>query len=52
MTKHSILFISLDTHKTFAEVADIEGQHGAKPIHLGKILSNKAALEKLAKYFN
>ena len=36
MTKHSILFIGLDTHKTFTEVADIEDQHGAKPIHLGK----------------
>ena len=36
MTKHSILFISLDTHKTFTEVAYIEDQDGTKPIHLGK----------------
>lgn len=43
ITKHSILFISLDTHKTFTEVAYILGQHGTKPIHLGKIPSNKAA---------
>lgn len=43
ITKHSILFISLDTHKTFTEVAYIEDQHGTKPIHLGKILSNKGA---------
>jgi hypothetical protein len=52
MTKHSIFFIGLDTHKTFTEEADIEDQHGTKPIHFGKILSNKAALKKLAKYFN
>jgi hypothetical protein len=43
MTKHNILFISLDIHKTLTEVAYIEDQRGAKPIHLGKILSNKAA---------
>ena len=49
MTKHNILFIGLDTHKTFTEVAYIEDQRGAKSIHLGKILSNKAAFKKLAK---
>ncbi|MFT5636947.1 MAG: hypothetical protein ACI89T_002416 [Cognaticolwellia sp.] len=36
MTKHNILFIGLDTHKTFTEVAYIEEQRGAKSIHLGK----------------
>jgi len=30
MTKHSILFIDLDTQKTFIEVAYIEDQRGAK----------------------
>ena len=49
MTKHNILFIGLDTHKTFTEVAYIEDQRGAKPIHLGKILSNKTAFKKLAR---
>jgi hypothetical protein len=39
MSKHNILIIGLDTHKTFTEVAYIEDQRGAKPIHLGKILS-------------
>ena len=48
MTKHNILFIDLDSHKTFTEVAYIEDQRGAKSIHLGKILSNKAAFKKLA----
>jgi transposase len=49
MIKHNILFIGLDTHKTFTEVAYIEDQRGAKPIHLDKILSNKAAFKKLAR---
>ncbi|MBA6354256.1 IS110 family transposase, partial [Colwellia sp. BRX10-4] len=48
MIKHNILFIGLDTHKTFTEVAYIEDQRGAKSTHLGKILSNKAAFKKLA----
>ena len=42
MIKHNILFIGLDTHKTFTEVAFIEDQRGAKSIHLGEVLSNKA----------
>jgi transposase len=49
MIKHSILFIGLDTHKTFTEVAYIEGQRGDKSTHIGKILSNKAAFKKLAR---
>jgi hypothetical protein len=34
MIKHNILFIGLDTHKTFTEVAYIEDQRGAKSTHL------------------
>jgi transposase len=49
MTKDNILFIGLDTHKTFTEVAYIQEQRGAQPTHLGKILSNKAAFKKLAR---
>lgn len=49
MTKHNILFIGLDTHKSFTEVAYIEDHRGAKPIHLGKTLTNKAAFKKLAR---
>ena len=45
MTKHNILFIDLDTHKTFTEVAYIEDQLGTIPIHLGKVLNNKAAFK-------
>jgi hypothetical protein len=49
MSKYNILFIGLDTHKTCTEVAYIEDQRGAKPTHLGRILSNKAAFKKLAR---
>ena len=49
MNKHSILFIGLDTHKTFTEVAYIEDIRGAKPIRLGRILSNKMAFKKLVR---
>jgi len=49
MNKHSILFIGLDTHKTFTEVAYIEDVRGAKPQHLGRILSNKSAFKKLVR---
>lgn len=50
MTKHNILFIGLDTDKTFTEVAYIEDQRGAKSTHIGKILSNKAAFKNLARH--
>ena len=49
MTKHNILFIVLDTHKVSSEVAYIEDQRGAQPIHLGEILNNKATFKKLAR---
>ena len=49
MNKHSILFIGLDTHKTFTEAAYIEDVRGAKPQHLGRILSNKSAFKKLVR---
>ena len=33
MTKHNILFIGLDTHKEFIEVAYIEDNCGTTPSH-------------------
>lgn len=51
MNKHNILFIGLDTHKEFAEVAYIEDQRGAKAVHLGRISSAKASFKKLARQF-
>jgi len=51
MYKHNILFIGLDTHKVSTEVAHIEDQHGAKPVHHGKIKTTKAAITKLARQY-
>jgi transposase len=51
MTKHNILFIGLDTHKEFVEVAYIEDNRGAKPIHFGRISSAKLAIKKLIRQF-
>ncbi|WP_446724904.1 hypothetical protein [Moritella sp. 36] len=36
MSKHNIVFIGMDTHKSFIEVVYIEDVRGVKPIHLGK----------------
>lgn len=51
MNNDNILFIGLDTHKTFTEVAYIEDKRGCKPIHYGRIPSNKSAFIKLARQF-
>ena len=51
MNKHNILFIGLDTHKVFTEVAYIEDQYGAKPVHHGRITSTKASIKKLVRQF-
>ena len=51
MTKHNILFIGLDTHKEFIEVAYIEDQRGAKPVHFGRISSAKLTIKKLVRQF-
>ena len=51
MNKHNILFIGLDTHKEFNDVAYIEDQRGAQPIHLGRIPSAKQSIKKLVRQF-
>lgn len=51
MNKHTILFIGLDTHKEFIEVAYIEDQRGAKSVHFGRISSAKIAIKKLVRQF-
>ena len=48
MNKHNILFIGLDTHKEFIEVAYIEDQRGAKPVHLGRQPTSKVAIKRFA----
>jgi len=45
MYKHNILFIGLDTHKVSTEVAHVEDQRGANPVHYGKIKTTKAAVD-------
>ena len=51
MYKHNILFIGLDTHKSFCEIAHIEDHYGAKPIHHGRIKTTKSAIIKLARQY-
>lgn len=51
MSKDNILFIGLDTHKAFTEVAYIEDHQGAKPVHHGKIPTTKIAIRKLIRGF-
>ncbi|MDQ2046108.1 IS110 family transposase [Pseudoalteromonas sp. 20-92] len=51
MNKHSILFVGLDTHKEFNEVAYIEEHRGSQPVHLGRFSSSKAAVQKLVRQF-
>ena len=51
MNKHSILFIGLDTHKEFNEIAYLEDHRGAQPVHYGRIPSAKAAVKKLIRQF-
>ncbi len=48
MNNDSIIFIGLDTHKSFIQVAVLRDDRGTHPEHLGRIKSNKSALIKLA----
>ena len=50
MNNSSIIFIGLDTHKTFTQLTVLKYGSGAKPDSLGKIKTNKLAFIKLAKY--
>ena len=51
MNKHSMIFIGLDTHKEFHEVAYCEEQRGAVPVHYGRIPSSKESVKKLLRQF-
>ncbi len=51
MNKHSMIFIGLDTHKEFHEVAYCEEQHGATPVHYGRIPSSKVSVKNLLRQF-
>lgn len=49
MYNNSIIFIGLDTHKTFTQVAVLQDNRGAKTESLGKINTNKSSFIKLAR---
>ncbi len=48
MHNNTIIFIGLDTHKTFTQVAVLQDQYGAIPQQTGRIKSTKSAIIKLA----
>ena len=45
MNKHSMIFIELDTHKEFHEVAYCKEKRGATPAHYGRISSSKVSVK-------
>jgi len=51
MNKHSIVFLGLDTHKKFHEVAYCEEPRGASAVHYGRIPSSKVSVKKLIRQF-
>jgi hypothetical protein len=51
MKNNSIIFIGLDTHKEFTEVAYCGDQPGSDVVHLGRVSSAKASITKMARQF-
>ena len=51
MNNNSTIFIGLDTHKEFDEVAYCEDERLSKPIHLGRIPNTKQAVKKLIRQY-
>ena len=51
MSKDTLLFIGLDTHKEYTEVATVDDARGSSCSHYGKIKTTKPALVKLARQF-
>ncbi|WP_415884555.1 IS110 family transposase [Neptuniibacter sp. QD34_54] len=49
MNNSSIVFIGLDTHKEFVEVAYVQDQRQADIVHLGRISSSKLSMTKLTR---
>lgn len=49
MNNFNIIFIGLDTHKIFTQLAVLKDERGAKPESLGKINTNKSSFIKLAR---
>ncbi len=51
MINSSIIFIGLDTHKEFVEVAYVEDDRNAKVTHLGRVPSSKLPIKKMVRQF-
>ena len=51
MSKPNILFIGLDTHKEFSQVAYCQDSRDSLPVDFGRIKSTKQAFTKLARQF-
>ncbi|BBB30362.1 transposase, N-terminal [Neptunomonas japonica JAMM 1380] len=51
MINSSIIFIGLDTHKEFVEVAYIEDDRNAKVTHLGQVPNSKLSIKKMVRQF-
>jgi len=51
MSKDTLLFIGLDTHKESISVAYVEEERSSECQHYGKIPTTKTALAKLARHF-
>lgn len=49
MSDDNIVFIGLDTHKESTEIATVLDVREQKPVHVGKIKTNRQAFEKLAR---
>ena len=47
MNNNNMIFIGLDTHKDFNEVAYCEDERLSKPIHQGSIPNSKQVIKKL-----
>ena len=51
MTKNSIVFVGLDTHKEFIEVASLEDGFQGKATQHGRISTTKVSIKKLIRQF-
>jgi transposase len=51
MNKNSIVFVGLDTHKEFIEVASLEDGFQGKALQHGRISTAKASIKKLIRQF-
>lgn len=49
MNNHSIIFIGLDTHKSFIQIAVLKDNRGEKPHNHGRINCTKSAIIKFAR---